>query len=108
MKYIKPIYKLNDTNTNMLINQYGFRKYFGEIVYRFPVYKYNNKPLIFAEFLYNDEENTIHIRVMDDSGNSYNYNKEEYGKSDVIETVNKRINEIKKETSLQTLQTLES
>lgn len=93
MKYIRPIYKLCDDILPTKLADFGFRKLFGgEIVYRFPVYKYNDKPLIYAEFTYDSEENQIHIRAIDNKGNSCNYNKEEYGKSKVIETINTEIN----------------
>lgn len=92
MNYIKPIYKTVDTITSkLLIDFYDFRSFSGETVYRFPVYKYNNKPLIFTEMAFNEDENQIHIRAVDNNGNNYNYNKEYYGESDVIEIINKNI-----------------
>lgn len=91
MNYIEPIYKVNKNITTKELLDYYFKRYDGDIIYRFPVYKYNFKQLIFAEFLYDEDEHQIHIRVFDNNGNSYNYNKEEYGKSKLVEVINKRI-----------------
>lgn len=92
MKYIEPIYKTEECITSkMLLEFYDFRKYDGEVVYRFPVYKYNNKPLIYTEFVFCEDERQIHIRTIDSNGNNYNYNKEEFGKSEMIEIINKKI-----------------
>lgn len=41
--------------------------------------------------IFNEDEHQIHIRAIDNNGNSYNYNKEYYGKSNVIEIINKKI-----------------
>lgn len=93
MKYINPTYKLNnDISEKILIEQYDFHRYNNEIVYRFPVYKYNNKPLIFGEFIYNEEENQLHIRAIDHNGYNYNYNEEYFGISKLIENINSKIN----------------
>lgn len=95
MKYIKPVYKTYEELSPAKLADFGFRKlYNGEIMYRFPVYKYNDKPLIYAEFAYDSEENQIHIRAVDNKGNSCNYNKEEFGKSKVIEIINTEINKV--------------
>lgn len=92
MTYIQPTYKVSESITEKyLINTYNFKKSEYGLTLRFPVYKYKNKPLIFAEFIYDGEENNIHVRATDNNGNSCNYNKEEYGKSDVIEKINKEI-----------------
>lgn len=94
MKYIKPTYKINDSITFNTLHSYGFRKTFeGEIIYRFVVYKYlSRKPLIFCEFIFDEEEKQIHIITKDLNGMNYNYNPEEYGKSDVIKMINCQIN----------------
>ena len=93
MNYINPIYKTKDTiTTKALIDFHNFYKYDGEIVYSSPVYTYNNKPIIYAKLVFNDEEHQIHIRTVDCNGNNYNYNKEYYGKSEVIEIINRKIN----------------
>lgn len=93
MNNINPIYKVNEYVTYETLYDYGFRKTIsGEIIYRFVVYKYKTrKPLIFCEFIYNELEKQIHIITKDINGNSYNYNEEEYGKSDVVEQINKEI-----------------
>lgn len=93
MKYINPIHKVNNDVPLSKLIDFGFRKLFtGEIVYRFPVYKYNGKPIVYAEFIYNTEENQIHIHAVDNKGSSCSYNKEEYGKSSVVEIINIEIN----------------
>lgn len=94
MKIIKPIYRVDDNVTYNTLKECGFKRVnSGEVIYRFSVYKYmNRKPLIFCEFLFDEEEKQIHIIAKDLNGNIQNYNKEEYGKSDVITEVNKKIN----------------
>ena len=85
MKYIKTTYDVENINYKTLY-EYGFRKtYNGEFIYKFIVYKYNKKKPIILE------EKQILISVKDIVGNSYNYNKEEFGKSKLIETVNRKI-----------------
>lgn len=101
-KHISSTYKVKNYITLDILMDYGFRKSFSrEITYRFPVYKYEGKPILFAEMLYNADEHQVHINVNDTSGNSYSYNKEEYGKSKVIEEINfeinKKINKMVKE-----------
>ena len=92
MKYIKTTYDVENINYKTLY-EYGFRKtYNGEFIYKFIVYKYNKKkPLLFCEFTLYEEEKQILISVKDIVGNSYNYNKEEFGMSKLIETVNRKI-----------------
>lgn len=98
MKYIKPTYKINNGIDEIsLIRDYDFKKSFGEIVYRFTVYKYITRPLVFCELIYNKEESQLHVRVIDNNGLDYGYNKEEYGKSSLIELINSKINKKLKE-----------
>lgn len=93
MKHIKPVYKAHEELLPAKLADFEFRKlYNGEIMYRFPVYRYNDKPLIYAEFIYDTEENQIHIRTVDTKGNSCSYNKEEFGRSNVVEMINTEIN----------------
>ena len=90
--YIQPAYKTsNKINGKYLISKYGFRKNENNVVLKFPVYKYKNKPLIFAELIYDEEENKIYVRAVDNDDNFQNYNIEPYGKSEVIIQVNKEI-----------------
>lgn len=92
MNYIKPIYKtITGINDKYLIANYGFKRSEYGATLRFPVYKYKNKPLIFVELIFDGEENQIHVIVMDNNGNPYGYNKEEYGDSKVIEKINNHI-----------------
>lgn len=92
MAYIQPTYKTsNKVTERYLIDTYGFKKSMYGTILRFPVYKYKNKPLIFAEFIFDNDENQISIRAIDDKGNIHNYNKEEYGRSDVITCINKEL-----------------
>lgn len=92
MSYINPIYQLNKRiTTRTLLEQCDFRRFDGEIVYRFPVYKYNNRPLIYGEFVYNEKENQLHVRAVDNNWNACSYNREYYGASDVVENTNKKI-----------------
>lgn len=92
MQHILPTYKTtNMVDNRFLIDNYGFRRTEDGATLRFPVYKYKNKPLIFAEFIFDQEEKQIHIRVIDNNGNSCSYNKEEYGDSAVIRKTNSEI-----------------
>ena len=92
MKNIKSKYKLRPTTTNELIKDYGFSWYLGECVYRFPVYKYSGKPLVFCNMVFDEEENVLLINVFEQNLNTfYSYNKPEYGVSDVVEHINKII-----------------
>lgn len=96
MKHINPIYKTHDYITASSLRKYRFHKNLEDnIVYRFTVYKYKNKPLIFCDFIFNEEEKQIHINCFDSNNTICSYNKEEFGKSDVTEIVNQNIfNEI--------------
>lgn len=92
MKYIKPIYEVKTSiNEKILLDHYDFRIFMGEIINKFPVYKCKNKPLIYGEFIFDNVEHQVYIRAIDNNGVTYSYNKEEYGKSDVVETVNENI-----------------
>ncbi len=92
MKYIKPVYETQEHITSSLLYKYKFHKNLeNNMVYRFPVYKYKNKPLIYCDFIFNEEEKQIHINCFDTNNNSCAYNEEYYGKSDVAEIVNKNI-----------------
>lgn len=94
MKYIKQIYRTNNNITvQNLIERYNFLRLNNEIIYRFPVYKYGNKPLIFCEFVYDNEEKHLYVRVFDTNNNSYSFNKEYYGESNVISAINNKIYE---------------
>lgn len=95
MHRIKPIYPVSEYLTlNMLYNFGFFKTYCGEILYRFVVYKYNNrKPLVFCEFVYDEEEKQIHIKTKDINNFFVSYNKEEYGKSNVTKKINSKIYE---------------
>ena len=87
--HIKPVYKTNSSVTAKSLYEHKFRRTInGDIVYRFIVYKYSGRPLIFCDFTFYEDENQIHINVADVNGNTYNFNKEEYGKSDVIKIIN--------------------
>ena len=45
MNYINTIHKVENTITSKLLTEFcDFRNFNGIIIYRFPVYKYNNKP----------------------------------------------------------------
>lgn len=90
--FIQPTYLVSDKiNEKYLTDNFNFRKSEYGLTLRFPVYKYKSKPLIFSEFVYDKEESQIHIRAIDINGYSCNYNKEIYGKSDVIIYINKQI-----------------
>ena len=92
MKFIKPTYKILNRDIREILFVYDFHKYGDEFIHRFPVYKYENKTLVWCSFIiYEDDMNTMHINVYDSNNNSCNYNKEEYGKSLVTEKINKRI-----------------
>lgn len=92
MNLIYPTYKIKNVDIRELLFVYDFHKYGDDLVHRFPVYKYNNKPIIFCEFVIRDyEDNQIHINVYDQNRNSYSYNEEEYGKSKVVESINETI-----------------
>lgn len=98
MKYIKPMYTVKNVDVHELF-AVGFRKYRdNSLVYRFPIYKYKNRPLVFCEFaIYDDDRNVLHINAFDLQGNSCNYNKEEYGRYDTTAEFNYNIwDEIKK------------
>ncbi len=92
MKYINPTYKIHNITKQELIGKHGFTRFGDTISFRFPVYKHKERPLIFCEFALNEEENQIHVNVVDHNGNSYNYNKEYYGKSLLISKINHKIN----------------
>ena len=96
MKHINPIYKTHDYVTPTLLRKYKFHKNLdNDMVYRFVVYRYKNRPLIFCDFIFDEEEKQIHINCFDSNNTLCNYNKEEFGKSDVTEIVNQNIfNEI--------------
>lgn len=92
MKYIKQIYEVKTSVTEkILLDHYDFRISMGEITNKFPVYKYKNRSLIYGEIIFDNVEHQIYIRAIDNNGNAYSYNEEEYGKSDVVEIVNKNI-----------------
>ena len=102
MNIINPTYKAKIFTIQELKNKYDFYRFGENIVHRFPVYKYNGKPLITGEFIYDEEEYVIHINEIDINTNiSVSYNKSEYGKSKVTEIVNsnmqKEINKYKRE-----------
>ena len=92
---INPIYKIKSVEPKDLLCRFKFHKYNkDEFVYRFPVYRYEGKPLIYCEFvIYEDDMQYIHINTYDLNGDYYAYNKEEYGKSLVVEIINERIQE---------------
>ncbi len=92
MEHINSTYKVNEYVIYDTLHEYGFHKTVNdEIVNRFVVCRYNRKPLIFCDFIYDEEEKQIHIITKDANGNFYSYNKEEYGKSDVVEQINREI-----------------
>lgn len=102
MTIINPTYKTNIINSYELRIKHDFHKIGENTIHRFPVYKYNNKPLIMGEFIYDEEEYTIHINAVDiNTGTCVPYNKSEYGKSKVTEIINtnilKEIDRYKKE-----------
>ena len=89
MNNIEPVYKVKNVSYQELHNKYDFRRFGENIVHRFVVYKYQGKPLIMGEFIYDEEENVIHINSYDyATGVFYPYNKCEFGKSKVIENIN--------------------
>lgn len=89
MNNIQPVYKAKNVPYQELRNKFDFHRLGEQIVHRFPVYKYQGKTLIMGEFLYDEEENIIHINTTDNAtGTFYPYNKTEYGKSKVIEIIN--------------------
>lgn len=68
-------------------------------MHSFPVYRYKNRPVIYAEFVVYVDENILHVNATDMNNNHVNYNNEEYGKSRIIKTINENINkEIEKFT----------
>lgn len=92
MNKIEPVYKAKDTTYQELRNKFDFHRFGEQIVHRFPVYKYQGKPLIMGEFLYDEEENVIHINTVDNATGTFcPYNKTEYGKSKVTEIINANI-----------------
>ena len=97
MKYIEPIYKIKSVEVELL-HRYNFHKYKDDFVFKFPVYRYEGKPLIFCEFvIFEDDMQYIHINAYDLNGDTCSYNKEEYGNSLVIKIINERIREKLKE-----------
>ena len=102
MNIINPVYKTNIFTIQELKNKYDFHRFGEFIIHRFPVYKYNGKPLIMGEFIYDEEEYVVRINAVDLSTNTFcQYNKSEYGKSKVIEIINtnmqKEIDKYRKE-----------
>lgn len=96
MNHIKPTYKVINVDIKDLVFKFDFHRRNKDncLVYRFPVYKYNGKILIYGEFnIYDDDANTLHVNAFDINNNTYDYNKTEYGKSKVVEAINKKINE---------------
>lgn len=92
MNVIEPIYRVKNITYQELKNKFDFHMFDEQIVHKFPVYKYQGKTLIIGIFIFDEEENLIHINTEDcASGTFYPYNKTEYGKSKVIEIVNSNI-----------------
>lgn len=92
MKHIESTYKINNIDIKDLLFKFDFHKYSDCLVHSFPVYRYNNRPVIYGEFVVYADENILHVNATDMNNNHVNYNNEEYGKSRVIKTINENIN----------------
>ena len=69
-----------------------------EYVYKFPVYKYKNKPTIICKLGINEEINEVWFNVYKINGDLYTgYYNREYGKSKIYPVIDKNIiKELKK------------
>lgn len=92
MIYIKSIYNIKEVEMKKLLSV-GFKRFNDDsLVYKFVIYKYNNKPLVYGTFtIFDDERTSLHINTADIYGNFCNFNKEEFGISTVVEENNKKI-----------------
>lgn len=91
MELINSKYKIKNVDIRELLFKFDFHRYGKDnVVHRFPICKYKNRVLVYGEFtIFDDDANTIYINVYDSNGIFISYNKEKYGKSSLIEHVNK-------------------
>lgn len=95
---MKNKYILNLTNKEMKDIGFRYDFYLQEYVYEFPVYKYGRKSTLICKLWVNEENYEVTTNVYDENDKPYpSYYNREYGKSKVVDIIDKNIEkELKK------------
>ena len=91
-------YILNLSNKEMKDIGFKYDFYLQEYVYEFPVFKHNGKTVLVSKLWVNDENFEVTVNVYNENGRPYpSYYNRQYGKSKVVEIIDKNIEkELKK------------